>query len=599
MCYAQKQACFFNTRVQLEGMGIVMTERKVQPRYIPLRVRFRHSSDTAQVDREHVSSAGTDASGLSPHLPDFAHASEAERHAQQIKELLHVCELLRTDLRLDDVLQRIASSTAACTGFHTLVMRLLDETGELLTPVAFSGLSQEQQRMLREAPVPIKTLEQLMRPEFQCGQSYFISHQHTSASSDSLRIVHQSTETHEVENWHPQDLLFVPLYSVWGRTLLGVLSLAEPDDGKIPTVESVEVVELFANKAAFAIDNALQFQKREDERIALDQAIVQLCDDVRRVQRGDLSHRVRSTHAKLEPIVEAVNVTVNEFNGILGNVEMVTQGVNEQGRNVQQSSQQLLQSTAQQEHLVQQISQVIADVSAQVQNITERSELLAKKTNELSDISTEAQKAMDRLVGGMGVVRDATMRSSIMLKKMGENGQQVGETVQGLTDVTTRMHLLALNAAIEAVRVGEQGKGFKNIAQEIRNLALQSADVARKASNSINIIQEEGGKVSQSFEQNVQQVVMQTDIVTQTTLAVEAIHVALADLPPLVQTISATSGAQARSSQKTVETLHEMLRVKSDINEHMRDVQHSLEQLVDLTNMLHTHLISNSSANRL
>ena len=91
----------------------------------------------------------------------------------------------------------------------------------------------------------------------------------------------------------------------------------------------MEMVELFANQAAIAIDSARIFQEREAERVALEEAIVLLRQDLEQVQHGDLRVRVQSSHQKLQPVVEAMNVTIKEISEILGSVQMVTQAVDE------------------------------------------------------------------------------------------------------------------------------------------------------------------------------------------------------------------------------------------------------------------------------
>src|SRR5437762_6035646 len=91
--------------------------------------------------------------------------------------------------------------------------------------------------------------------------------------------VDMSMESYKPGGWHPEDMLIVPLFSPRQKKLLGVLSLDDPEDGKIPTVESMEVAELFANQAAIAIDNARIFQEREAEHRALEEGIALLRDD--------------------------------------------------------------------------------------------------------------------------------------------------------------------------------------------------------------------------------------------------------------------------------------------------------------------------------
>jgi methyl-accepting chemotaxis protein len=52
---------------------------------------------------------------------------------------------------------------------------------------------------------------------------------------------------------------------------------------------------------------------------------------------------------------------------------------------------------------------------------------------------------------------------------------------------------MALNTAIEAARAGEQGRGFAVVAEEVRKLAEQSQEAAKKIAGLIGEIQGDTG----------------------------------------------------------------------------------------------------------
>ena len=571
-----------------------MSEQKSQSWPVPLRVRFRPATERLQGEHEHGEpSPAVESQALQLPAVELTAAAEHEsrRRAQQIKELIRLGNLLRAEMGLNEVLQQIVTSISACTGFRILVINLVEEESDYVLPVAIAGASAEAERIVRESRMTVEQLLGLMRPNFRISQSYFISHEHAYVYGNIVTAIDKTVDDYVPGGWHPEDSLLVPLFSPRDRKkLLGFLSLDDPEDGKVPTLESIEVVELFANQAALAIDNARIFQEREAERLALEEAIVVLRRDLERIQQGDLRVRVRSSHEKLQPVAYAINEMVSEISEILGDVQVVTRAVDEHATEVQQSSNVLVHDASQQEQQVHNISHVIDEMAATMHSISERAGKISQVAMEAMDVSLEGQSAVDRAVEGMGQVREVTMQSARVMKRLGESGQEINDTVLTISDLTARMNLLALNAAIEAVRAGEQGQGFALIAQEIRTLAVHSAEAARKVAARIRTIQQETATVALSVEQNTRQVVMQTELVTQTGVALEAISVVTEQMANLVQDICAAAESEAQGSQLIARSVEGISRMTSEITRHMRQMQQSLASLVELTNSLHSRV---------
>ncbi|GAC1693982.1 MAG: hypothetical protein PVS3B3_17800 [Ktedonobacteraceae bacterium] len=551
----------------------------MQQKQISLRFRLRPSSGQQAYEQKQIAT--------SP-----GHTSPcASQRTQQIKELLRLGNLLRADIGLNEVLHRIASSTSACTGFGMLVVCLIEDGSTYTHPVAFAGASEEGERLIRSHPMTIEQMHSLMQPEFRISQSYFISHKQKDVLT-GITVVRPDImiEENATDTWHAEDVLITPLCSPRADKLLGLLSLDNPEDGRIPSTEHIEIIELFAQQAAIAIDNARIFQEQEHERIALEQGIIELREDMERIRNGDLSVQVRTTHKKLQPIGDALNNTMREISSILGKTQQVMQAVDEHTRRVQYTAELLAHDTEQQDQQVMRIAHVIDTLATVIHQVSDNATSLVKMANEATEATRAGQEVVDRAIDGMGKVRETTLQSERTMKHLSESGQEVNETLNAVTDLNIRMHLLALNAAIEAARAGEQGQGFVVVAQEIRTLSMNCAEASRKIGGYIRTMQQETAATAHSVGQNTQQVVEQTELVTQTGLTLDAIDSATARMASLVQNICTTTDTQAQSSRLVVHAIGEIRHVTSEINAHMHDVRQSVAHLADLTNVLRSRL---------
>ena len=183
---------------------------------------------------------------------------QLQQKMRQLSELLKVSATFRASAPLEQVLGAICSSVSSALGYNLVELSLLDpDTGEM-APTAFSGFSPEERRRLRRFTRPREFYDRVMQPKFRISNSYFLSHRDNPRGElgDEWAFLPEIDDSERGEDeWHRQDALAVPLQDRDGE-LIGLLYVDDPRDRRLPTFDQVQVVELFAQQAAMAVENA-------------------------------------------------------------------------------------------------------------------------------------------------------------------------------------------------------------------------------------------------------------------------------------------------------------------------------------------------------
>lgn len=211
---------------------------------------------------------------------------------------------------------------------------------------------------------------------------------------------------------------------------------------------------------------------------------------------GDISEQVAATSEELSAASEEVSASAEEVSNTIMEVSIFANNQNE--------AIEIVNTTM--ENMVRSIENVVSNVNNI--NLSSRNTLDSAQRGLLG--SQDAVEKMQNL-------KDSSERSSREILKLNESSKAIEAIVVTISSIAEQTNLLALNAAIEAARAGESGRGFSVVAEEIRKLAVQSAESSSQIEELIINIQNEIEITVKTINENNKEVESGVYIVNEST----------------------------------------------------------------------------------
>lgn len=158
-------------------------------------------------------------------------------------------------------------------------------------------------------------------------------------------------------------------------------------------------------------------------------------------------------------------------------------------------------------------SAVVEQLSAGIQQVAANTSQVAAQSAQAADKAKDGGNALEKAVKQMGQIETTVNASAKVVAKLGERSKEIGQIVDTISGIAGQTNLLALNAAIEAARAGEQGRGFAVVAEEVRKLAEQSQEAAKKIAELIGEIQGDTDKAVVAMNDGTREVKTGAEVV--------------------------------------------------------------------------------------
>ena len=200
-------------------------------------------------------------------------------------------------------------------------------------------------------------------------------------------------------------------------------------------------------------------------------------------------------------------------------------------------------------------STVVEKMSASIQQVAVNTNQAAEQSAQAAGKAYEGGRAVEEAVNQMIQVEDTVNTSAQVVAKLGERSMEIGQIVGTIAGIAGQTNLLALNAAIEAARAGEQGRGFAVVAEEVRKLAEQSQEAAKKIAELIGEIQGDTDKAVMAMNSGTREVKAGAEVVNAAGMAFREIVEIVSQVSAQVSESSAAIQQMAGESHRIVEAI--------------------------------------------
>jgi methyl-accepting chemotaxis protein len=270
-----------------------------------------------------------------------------------------------------------------------------------------------------------------------------------------------------------------------------------------------------------------------------------------KVAARDMTARVTGMYkGDFARIKEVLNKAVQNLDEALDQVMMGSEQVATAAMQISNGSQSLSQSSSEQASSLEEISSSIQEMSSMIN-------LNSGNAKEAQRLSAEAH---DSTLKGV----ESMKRLSIAVDQIKESSDATAKIVKTIDEIAFQTNLLALNAAVEAARAGDAGKGFAVVAEEVRNLAMRSAEAAKNTSSLIeeSVKKSEGGvSINQEVLKNLQEINDNTSKVSgvmaeiaaaseQQGIGIEQVNKAIEQMNQVTQATAASAEESASASEE-------------------------------------------------
>ncbi|PRR90882.1 chemotaxis protein [Bacillus sp. NMCN6] len=293
---------------------------------------------------------------------------------------------------------------------------------------------------------------------------------------------------------------------------------------------------------------------------------------------GDLTRSFSKMSESLREVIRAVQQSVDNVASASEELTASASQTSQATEHITMSIEQFSNGNEAQNEKVESSTNQLVAMNEGLQGMSHTSSEVATVSLQSTEAAGQGGRIVESTASQMKHIDTSVQEAEQVMKQLEYKSKDITSILNVINGIADQTNLLALNAAIEAARAGESGRGFSVVAEEVRKLAVQSADSAKEIEKLIQEIVLEIAKSQDMFKAVNREVNAGLGMTEEAKESFQNIYEAAEGMSKKLTQLNDTAIDLSSGSKLVSQAMQEMRQVSRESAANIQDIAASAEE---------------------